>query len=285
MGLMPAFNEGLCCDIIIKYLEARHAAVRDKVCLIAEHAEHPVELSFCLGNQLFALEHTGIEPFPGHVELNAKMADFNAPIIQALQDELPTGKFHLRIPHDAFHGCGRRSISAIQKLIISGVQKIAPTTTLCRYPHINQTIEPVRFEGLPFDVTLSRYDADFMDKLTIVYEIHNLDTLRDNRIMRACEKKFPKLQNWKSKNNATTILIFENNDCQLTDIIGTTKAYMRASSKFGNSPDEVYYIDTSTDHWFASPIMIDKETYFDLSKCHDIIWKIDRANLQQLTTR
>jgi hypothetical protein len=64
------FNEGKACDAVIRVLEAPEGQTREGL-RSPEQDGHvaPIELTCRIGNPLFAFEHTGIEPFPGHVQL------------------------------------------------------------------------------------------------------------------------------------------------------------------------------------------------------------------------
>ena len=66
------FNEGKACDAVLRRLEAREGAPRVNL-RSPERERHPVpvELACEINGRLFAIEHTGIEPFAGHmVEAN-----------------------------------------------------------------------------------------------------------------------------------------------------------------------------------------------------------------------
>jgi ribosomal protein L30 len=67
------FNEGLACDAIIRHLESIEGAQRSDI-QWPEKQNHasPVEVVFKIGAKLYALEHTGIEPFEGHVGMTAQ---------------------------------------------------------------------------------------------------------------------------------------------------------------------------------------------------------------------
>jgi hypothetical protein len=62
------FNEGLACEAIVRRLESRDQRVRANV-RFPEKEQHAfsVEATFEIGDQLYAMEHTGIEPFEGHI--------------------------------------------------------------------------------------------------------------------------------------------------------------------------------------------------------------------------
>jgi hypothetical protein len=71
---MLNFNEGKVCDAIVRRLEARANGSRSGL-RWPEQERHafPVEVAFSIAGQLFALEHTGIEPFKGHVPRDTDM--------------------------------------------------------------------------------------------------------------------------------------------------------------------------------------------------------------------
>jgi hypothetical protein len=83
---MLNFNEGKVCDAIVRRLEARLNGSRAGL-RWPEEERHafPVEVAFTIGAQLFALEHTGIEPFKGHVQMDAEADRLFKPIVDALK--------------------------------------------------------------------------------------------------------------------------------------------------------------------------------------------------------
>jgi hypothetical protein len=75
------FNEGKACDAVLRHLEAREGTARSKIRWPEEeHHAGPVELVCNLGSALYALEHTGIEPFEGLVQLNQEAERVFGPI-------------------------------------------------------------------------------------------------------------------------------------------------------------------------------------------------------------
>jgi hypothetical protein len=68
---MLTFNEGKVCDAIVRRVEARANGTRTAL-RWPEQERHafPIEVAFTVGAQLFAMEHTGIEPFTGHVQMD-----------------------------------------------------------------------------------------------------------------------------------------------------------------------------------------------------------------------
>src|SRR5260370_1302965 len=84
-------NEGQACDAIVRYLESRENGVRANL-RWPEKEQHaaPIEVAFKIGDQLYALEHTLIEPFEGHVRMEAEAGRLFAPIEDALKGNLDT---------------------------------------------------------------------------------------------------------------------------------------------------------------------------------------------------
>jgi hypothetical protein len=114
---MLNFNEGKACDAIIRRLEKSADATRTDV-RFPEQERHafPVEVAFKIGEQLVALEHTGIEPFGGHVEMEAKFAKLYKPMEEALKDAFgKAAMYELIIPINAFQGKKMAEVKAIQK--------------------------------------------------------------------------------------------------------------------------------------------------------------------------
>jgi hypothetical protein len=68
-----SFNEGKVCDAIVRRLEEREQQARAGLRWPEqENHKSPVEVAFMLGDQLYALEHTGIEPFEGHLRMDLR---------------------------------------------------------------------------------------------------------------------------------------------------------------------------------------------------------------------
>ena len=105
---MLTFNEGKVCDAIVRHLEARDGVTRvDVQSPEAAHHADPVELTWKFGDQLFALEHTGIEPFYDPMRLEAEAKRHFDPIREALKDVLPADIIELHVPAKAMLGLKR----------------------------------------------------------------------------------------------------------------------------------------------------------------------------------
>src|ERR1700730_719649 len=98
---MPlSYNEGKACDAVIRRIEAREGKGRERVRLPdREGHSDPIELACHIGDRLYAFEHTGIEPFAGHMEMEGQASFLFRPIEQLLAGKLPPGDtFELGIP-------------------------------------------------------------------------------------------------------------------------------------------------------------------------------------------
>jgi|SRR5271165_4834197 len=92
--------------------------------------------------------------------------------------------------------------------------KGSPPTPLMPVPFTK-----VRPPGVPFEVSLHRFlpAAPLPGHFQIKHEISgNLEEAREVRLREACAKTFPKLEAWRQKSGARTVLILEDNDLQLT---------------------------------------------------------------------
>ena len=59
--------------------------------------------------------------------------------------------------------------------------------------------------------------------------------------------------------------MLEHNDVQTTNVIVVADAYLRVIASRSGAPDETYMVSTYTSPWYAWPILIDNQSYFDLA--------------------
>ena len=154
-------NEGRACEAIVRHLEKREKVTRTNL-RFPEQEQHasPIEAAFALGDRRYALEHTGIEPFEGHMKMEAQADQRFTPIIDGLNGELDTtATFELAIPAEAFEGRKDSERKDIQERLIEWVKASAPTIPkplLRGYRGRSTGSENVT--GVPFAVYLSRYE-------------------------------------------------------------------------------------------------------------------------------
>jgi len=117
------FNEGKACDAILRRLEAREGAGRTNLRL-PERERHPapVELACEIGDRLFAIEHTGIEPFAGHMQLEAEAGVHFRPIETMVAGHLPPNEhFELHMPVKATQGLKGGALRRVRETIASWI--------------------------------------------------------------------------------------------------------------------------------------------------------------------
>ena len=106
---------------------------------------------------------------------------------------------------------------------------------------------------------------------------------REARIRTALEKKLPKLTRWKQDFNARTVLVFEQNDIQLTNVHLVTDALLKAETSAREIADEVYLVTSTISPWWVHFVRVDFRTYFDLTDPDDRAWEIDPSSLSAIT--
>jgi hypothetical protein len=287
---MLTFNEGKVCEAIVRHLEAREGVTRaDVQSPEAAHHADPVELTWKFGNQLFALEHTGIEPFDNHMRLEAEAKRHFDPIRDALKDVLPAEVIELHVPVKAMLGLKKADVVLIQAAITAWVRQTAPTLRTRSYADYIGDVPWTEVLGVPFEIRLFRF-ANLTQQNGWVQIVHSVvgdsEQQRRDRLRRACDKKFPKLAAWRQKRGARTILVLEENDIQLTNYAIVAEAYLPLALGRMDRPDETYLVSSCVEPWSVWPILIGNQTLHDLA-IDDYVqrWEVDPTTLPSATTR
>lgn len=285
------YNEGLACDAIVRLIEARVGVQRAHV---RTHDNDPdparrVELTFQLGPQLYAIEHTGIEPFPDFMRMNGDSSRLFDPITQgAASAIMPDEVIELHMPLGALLDIGQKELKRRQAALVDFIIHTAPQVPLRSYADYVGDIKPSTLPGVPFPVTLYRFEAlGSGARIQIKHLVPNTgDQLRADRLLRACDAKFPKLARWKASSGARTVLVLEDNDIQLTNPANVAEAYLPIALARNDRPDETYLVMTCNTIWYAWPILVAGDTYFDLSqRVHPLGVEIDPRQLSPITSR
>jgi hypothetical protein len=256
------------CEAIIRHLEAREGHPRADVCLrdrgsAIAGADARVEMTFRLGGQLYALEHTGIEPFDGFIEMNNEADRLFEPLRQSLADALdPASAFELTIHLHALRGRRMNDVRKRQDALRQWVLDTAPT--LPKRPYGDLRCGHISGTVLDMPVTLRRWDCmGFPGYFMIRHRAPKIEESRAARMMRACAKKLPKLNAWRRDAKARTILVFEENDLQTTNVPLVCDAYLDAIKSRTDIPDETWLVSTQHDPWYAHPLLVGGRTYYE----------------------
>jgi hypothetical protein len=285
---MLSFHQKETCEGIIQHLEMReHTKRRDvQVRDIGNHTspEARVEMTFRFGNQLYAIEHTGIEPFDGFMKHQNRSRDLFKPLEAGAAAALgallaPGVVIEMHMPVDAFTGRKMREVRALQAALIEHVRLTAPTLPVRLYADYRGTLVTAQPAGVPFQVSLIRFDG--IHGLPGRFQLKHLTGSgqpRASRIQRACDDKFPKLAMWKQSDNARTILVLEDNDVQLTNRSIVADAFLPIARARADAPDETYLVSTCTSPWYAWPILVNRRSYFELAEIsHPIHFEMDAS--------
>jgi len=288
---MLSFQEGKACDAIIRYIESRAKAERTDVHF---HDTHPdrrrrIELTFRAGGTLYAIEHTGIEPFADFMRMNRESERLFAPIVAAVSGSLsPDEVVQLDIPVGALFEKPKKLLHSIQSALASFVLARSPLITVRSYADYSAGIGPVIPPSVPFAVHLYRFKSPNAPYRFIIKHRLSSDanTMRRERILKACDDKFPKLASWRDADHARTIFILEDNDIQLTNEALVAEAYLPIARARNDRPDETYVMMTFTNTWYVWPILVDNVSYFDLAgRYHPIHLEFDSKDLAPVTSR
>jgi hypothetical protein len=279
------FNEGKACDAVIRWIEIRESAARQQLRFLKqERHQDPVELTCVIGNRLFGFEHTGIEPFEDQIRLEVE-AHFS-PLRQEFSQVVPVGEqYELRVPAQAMRALSKAERERALSALSDWIREQAAKLPLAPVGRVGQSVVRLADAIVPFDARLHRNSLPKVPgHLSVVHLIDKLDESRTRRIKWACEKKFPKLAAWKAR-SARTVLVFEENDDQLTNVIAVTESLLAAEADMPNKPDEVYLVTTSHTPWYVWCVRLGRRSFFDFTTPDERAYELDPEVLIPLTNR
>src|ERR1019366_5986497 len=128
MSTTDRSNEGKACDAVLRHIEAREQTMRhDLIFPEKTHSVGPVELVCIVGTRRFAFEHTRIEPFAGHIQLEAEAKRHFQPITERVANQLPAeSRFELEVPAGAMLDLNDRTARPIQDALVRWILATAP---------------------------------------------------------------------------------------------------------------------------------------------------------------
>jgi hypothetical protein len=282
---MP-FHEGLAIDAVIRRIEARDGvARRDERDPESERHKAPIDFACNLGEELVALEHTGIEAFDGQIRFDEEARSLFCPIVERLAGlASPDECFQIHVPIDATAGLRRADIPRIQDTIVGWDRDRAPAIQPIRYGARSPS-EKTSLEGVPFPLSLHRYaPALAMGGRVDFVRVAKADN-EDARVQRpvaTCTKKFAKLAVWKQDHKARSILVLEDADVSLSNEQLIVDAVALAERDRADKPDEIYIVTTFVAPWYGSCVRRPGKTFEDEGERY---WEIDPATLSGATAR
>jgi hypothetical protein len=242
------FNEGKACDAVIGYLEHREATLRGNCCNPEAALHHaPIDFACRIGNTLFALEHTGIEPFEKYFLFQKYVHHYLDPVSALLTGALPEDVFRLTIRINL------PSLSALklrkkgQTALLDWIRKTAPELPIMREGRDRKRqIDWISIaDDFPFHVSLRRYKTVVKPYFIMNFYIaDDIEKARVPRIHRACAEHFGKLAIWRRDSNARTVFILEDNDLSLTNETHVVEALLSVEKSFSHRPTEIYLVNT-----------------------------------------
>jgi hypothetical protein len=285
------FNEGKAVDAVIRRIEAREGCPREDDGRSPEADGHdaPVEFVCTIGGQLFAFEHTGIEPFPDQIQMEVDNDRLFGPLRNVLVGALPlTDYFQLIVPVDAARGLKASRCPRVRKALADWITATAPSLISVplggsyRNPPLGETID-----GVPFPTSVHRWSIpgpELPQRFGIAYMVKDgLEAARQTRLREVCERKFPKLAAWKLDRGARTVLVLEDRDIQLTNHQLVYDALTQAEEGRDDAPDEVFLVSTFLeDRWWVTCLRRCRASYYDDG---ERFAEIDPGTLVSLTHR
>jgi|SRR5271165_2353491 len=285
MTAINSSNEGKACDAILRHIEARDGHTRSELAFPEKtHDVGPVELICAVGPRRYAFEHTRIEPFVGHIQLEAEAERHFQPLSEMVAGKLPSDdRFELHLPFGALLGKHDREVRPIQQALAEWIIATAPTLPIAAIGRVVLPVQKVSVLGVPFAVSLHRWKRDGFPVPFQVGHLVKSDTEPERvaRIKVTYDKKLGKLLKWRAK-GARTVLILEEDDIQLTNHFRVGDALINIEATVTERPDEVYLLSTANSVWFAVLLRIDDMSFYDLP-VEDRHWKTSPDMLDNIT--
>jgi hypothetical protein len=257
---------------------------RDLVFPEKRHDVGPVELVCTVGAQRYAFEHTRIEPFAGHIQLEAEAERHFNPITDRVADQLPLeSRFELNVPADAMMGLNDRSARPIQDALVRWILAAAPGVPTVRPGRYIVPVQKIAPPGVPFAVSLHRWPREGFPYPFIIRHVvvGDIEAARLQRIRTAYDRKLEKLLAWQ-RSGAKAILILEEDDIFLTNHFSVADALFEIEGSNTNRPEEVYLLSVFTSKWLITRLRVGSTTLYDMP-VDERFWETGPSTLVNLT--
>jgi len=280
------FHEGMALDAVLRRIEERDGVQRDGG-FDPEAQRHASPVDYCckLGDELVALEHTGIEAFPGQIRGNGEAKLLFGPLIEQLKElAAPTECICLDIPIDATMGIKTKDVPTVRDALAAWIVESALTTITTPYGSRLRDTASVKPPGVPFEVSLHRFSAAHAmgGRFYFTRITGPIEEGRTERLGQTRDKKFGKLAVWKRNAAAHSILVLEDADMFLTNEQRVADTFARVEEGRDDQPDDVYVVTTYIEPWRVTCLRRAGKNYYDEG---ERFWEVDSSTLQDLTGR
>ena len=279
---------------MLRRIEAREAVARAGDGWSPDDQRDPdkdrrVDYVCTLGNQLYAFEHTGIEPFENQIEMEVHNRNLFEPVMSHFANRVPKGEYwELHSPVEASVGVSGEQIKQARAGLIGWITANAATLPVTRfgdrYPYSSYKDSA---PGVPFPFALYRWSVPDCGLSGAFWRrefiLGDLEEARRARLERVCDGKFAKRLRWKRDEGARTVLVMEENDLSSTNHQLVAEAMARAEAGRRDTPDEIFLVSTVRPNpWWVTCLRRDGANYYDDGeRFHDL----DPSTLTQLTKR
>ena len=291
------YNEGKAIDAVLRRIETLENASRlgDGRSPDDRRDTDPdrrVDYVCTVGKQLYAFEHTGIEPFENQIIWEEHNKRLFAPVIERFDYRASDAEYwELHHPVDATIGLSGAKIKTVQDALIGWIEANAPTLPPIRYadPYPYSASRETA-AGVPFRFSLYRWSLHDFPHSPLCGRFWrsalvtgDVEKAREARLKRACDDKFDKLAKWKHAEGARTVLVMEENDLSLTNHQVVAEAMASAEAGRTDAPDEIFLVSTFRPKpWWVTCLRRQGKTYYDDG---ERFYELDPTHLVQLTAR
>ena len=295
--MVDRYNEGKSIDAVLRRIEARENISRlndgrSPDDLHDSDPERRVDYVCTVGQQLYAFEHTGIEPFENQITFEERNRKFFAPVIARFDDRSSDNEFwEFCYPVEATVGLSGAKLKKAQDALISWIGSNATQLPLVRYgDRYPYSASRESTAEVPFRFSLYRWSMQDFRQCPLSGRISqralvtaDVEKARESRLARTCDDKFGKLAKWKRNEGARSVLVLEENDLLLTNHQFVADAMARAETGRPDMPDEIFLVTTVRPNpWWVTCLRRQDKTFYDDG---ERFFELDPANLIQLTKR
>ena len=133
------YNEGKAVDAVLRLIEAREASARLGDGRSPDDQQDPdpkrrVDYVCTVGKQLYAFEHTGIEPFPNQIKMQVDNERLFTPVMTQFDNQIPAAEYwELHVPVEASVGLSGGKIKRVQDALTDWINTNAGALPVKRF--------------------------------------------------------------------------------------------------------------------------------------------------------